>query len=521
MRSVWMSIDDDIGPARAMIANRHPRFILLVILVVGGSLLVPLAFLPNWDVAWYFEMSQRLLDGERLYEGTVEVNFPLAVYIYLPAVWLSNLAGGGPYFWLAGGLAAISLLILAISERELLDSSDHGSGRWWMLQAGLALTLVVFPTFKFGQREHLAVLLTLPYLLYRLSERSRSDNGELSHLVPLSLIAGIGFSLKPFFVIPWFITQIVVTRGNWNRRNLGLVALTALPMGVQFLSIPVFYPDLLRLYGIFGREYQAFGHVDPAMIILENLYLPATAFVFLAAARLVDPTRRVFVAGLAWTSIAWFLTGVIQTKGWSYHFLPAHLTLILSGFIAALSVSRSGRRVAVQSLIGLCVILIAVAGIWRERARVDYPSRRARLPADLRAVPSGLRSLSLSVRMDTSYPLLNELDARHVGSFPILWPLEVEYAHSGQPGRVVPVRPLNDINQPESVLFESVVRDLVEKKPDLILVTTGNDPAFNDGQFDYLGYFSRDMSFKRELDNYSPGPSLEHIQFYVRKREGN
>jgi len=500
---------------------RIRRNLLLGASVIVCSVLVPLIFLPNWDVAWYFEMSQRLLDGERLYEKTVEVNFPLAVYIYLPAVWLSNLAGGSPYVWLAAGIATISLLIMAISDRVLLESTDRGSARWWTLMAGIGLTLIVFPTFKYGQREHLAVLLMLPYLLARLSGRSRPDDDELSYLIPLSLIAGIGFSLKPFFVIPWFATQIMVMRRSWNRRNLGLTALTALPMAIQLVAIPVYYQDLLRLYRIFGAEYQAFGHVDPGVVMLENLYLPAAALVFLASASLVDPTRRFFVQGLAWTSIAWFLTGVIQAKGWSYHFLPAHLTLILGGLIAVLSLSGSGRRKAVQSLIVLCVTLIAVAGIWRERTRVDYPSRRAGLPAAVRDLPSGLRAISLSVRMDTSYPLLNELDARHVGTFQILWPLEVEYAHGGQPGRVVPVRPLEDIDQPESVLFESVVRDLVDKKPDLILVTTGNDPAFNDGQFDYLGYFSRDMSFKRELDNYSPGPSLEHIQFYVRKREGH
>ena len=76
------------------------------------------------------------------------------------------------------------------------------------------------------------------------------------------------------------------------------------------------------------------------------------------------------------------------------------------------------------------------------------------------------------------------------------------------------------MDRPESVLFESVVKDLVDQQPDLLLVTIGNDPSFNDGQFDYLSYFSQDRSFSDEMENYVTGPRLEHIQFYVRKDVG-
>ncbi len=515
-----MSLGDPFGAVGVKNSFRDRRTVLLAFLVVTGCVLTPAVFLPNWDVAWYFEMSQRLIDGERLYADTVEVNFPLAVYAYLPAVWFSNLVGGSPFVWLGFGAAVLVLLNLWIADRVLDVTADNGDLRWWILQLGIALTLIVFPTFKYGQREHLAVLMTLPYLLARLSGNSSLDEGGRSHLVPLGLIAGIGFALKPFFFLPWFVTQIVVTGRNWSLRNVLLVALTALPMVIQLLAIPTLFPDLVRLYQVFGQEYAAFGRVEPRLVFLENLYLPAAALVLLASARLIDPTRRLLVQGLTWTSIAWFAAGVIQAKGWSYHFLPAHMTLILGGGIAALSFARSRRDRAVHALLITSIVLLGVAGIWRGRVRLEYPSRASRLPAEVRAMPRGMRALNLSVRMDSAYPLLNELDARQIGAFPMLWPLEVEYRQSGQSGRLISVSRRESMDRPESVLFESVVRDLVDQQPDLILVTIGNDPSFNDGQFDYLSYFSQDESFREELEHYVTGPTLEHIQFYVREQAG-
>ena len=113
---------------------RDRRAALLTFLVATGCVLTPAVFLPNWDVAWFFEMAQRLIDGERLYADTVEVNFPWAVYAYLPAVWLSNLVGGSPFVWLGFGVAILVLLNLWIVDRVLVVASDNGSLRWWILQ---------------------------------------------------------------------------------------------------------------------------------------------------------------------------------------------------------------------------------------------------------------------------------------------------------------------------------------------------------------------------------------------------
>ncbi|MBK5096542.1 MAG: hypothetical protein JJE01_02080 [Gemmatimonadetes bacterium] len=495
---------------------RMRRDLALILGVAACSVLVPVIFLPNWDVAWHFEMAQRLLEGERLYENIVDVNLPWAIYGYLPFVYLSNLFGGSPLIWLGCLVAILALLALVVAEQSEFGARTGQGWRWTWARVGIAVVLVVLPAVNFGKLEHFAVLLTLPYLLARLNGDAAPDDTEFGILVVLSVIAGIGFSLKPHFGLPWLVTQVVVTRRQWSPRNILLIGLTALPMAIQLLAIPIQFPDLVRLYQLFGRQYAAFWHLPPYHVLVDHLYLPAAAMVMIGSAGQVQPTRRLLVRGLAWIGLAWIITGVVQGKGWSYHFLPASMTLVLCGLFTILYFDGSIRGSAVRGLITVSVVLIGMAGLRSGVVSLDYPARRSQLPASLRDASDGMRALVLSVRMVTAYPLLNELNARNVGSFPTVWPLQVEYGQAGLPGRFVPVRSPGDMTEPESILFQSVVDDLVQSKPELVLVSDGTDPLFNDAYFDYVAYFSQNEAFKNEMSGYVVGPKLGHVRFYIR-----
>lgn len=490
----------------------------MALAVIASCILVPLVFVSNWDVDWFFELSQRLIEGERLYADTIEVNLPWAIYIYLPAVFLANLIGGSPFIWLSCGVASLVLLNLVIADRFLRDANDSGNGHRGLLLIGIVVVLVVLPGAAFGQREHLAVLLTLPYLMARLSEASRPIETEFSALAFLGLVAGVGFSLKPFFVFPWLVTQIAVTRKDWSRRNISLIFLTALPMAAQLVAIPILFPDLLSLYRSLGHEYGAYWRLPVHFILVYKLHILAFALVLVAAAALVQPRRKLLVQGLAWVSLAWFTAGIVQGKGWGYHFLPAQMTLILSALFAVLYFDRSRRRGAAHFLLiaCLCLLLAGDARIWGEMARSDYQIKRSQLPDEIVDLPSGMRAIVLSVRIRAAHPVLSKLGARNAGTFPFVWPLQVEYWQAGLPGQVVPVRHPEEMTEPESILFEAVVDDLIRKKPEVILVSEGTDEVFNDACFDELAYFSQNEAFRAEISLYERGPAVGQVRIYVR-----
>jgi hypothetical protein len=335
-------------------------------------------------------------------------------------------------------------------------------------------------------------------------------------LAPLSLVAGVGFALKPFFFIPWLVTQIAVTRKDWSRRNISLIVLTALPMAIQLVTIPIVFPDLVQLYQSLGHEYSAYWRLPAHLIVVYKLHLLAFALVLIGAAALVEPSRKLLVRSLAWVCLAWFVTGIVQGKGWSYHFLPTHMTLILTGLFALLCFDGWRHKSALRGMILACMVLVGLAEIQSGIGRIDYSFRRWQLPAAVRELPDAMRALVFSADMITTYSLLNELGARNVGSFPSVWPLLVEYGQAGLPGQLVPVRLPEEMTEPESILYEAVVADLIRKKPELILVSDGYDPVFNDAYFDYVAYFSQDEAFRQRLTHYVRGPRLGHVQLYIR-----
>jgi hypothetical protein len=495
---------------------------LSALVVIAGCMLVPLVFVSNWDVDWFFEVSQRLIEGERLYSDTIEVNFPWAIYLYLPAVYLANLIGASPFFWLSCGVAVLVLLNLAIADRFVSNANDGGIGHRGFLLFGIMVVLVVFPGAAFGQREHLAVLLTLPYLMARLSGTSRPIETEFRALALLGLLAGVGFSLKPFFVFPWLVTQIAVTRKDWSPRNITLILFTALPMVVQLVAIPILFPDLIKLYQSLGHEYAAYWRMPVQFILVYKLHLLAFALVLVASAALVQQSRKLLVQGLAWVSLAWFATGLVQGKGWGYHFLPAQMTVILSGLVAVLCFDRSRRRGAAHFLLiaCLCLLLAGDARIWAEMARSDHQIKRTHLPDGIADLPRGMRAIVLSVRIRAAHPVLTKLGARNVGTFPFVWPLQVEYWQAGLPGQLVPVRNPEEMTESESMLFDAVVDDLIQKKPEIIVVSDGTDEVFGDACFDELAYFSQNEAFRTEMSFYERGPALGKVRIYVRADTG-
>jgi len=492
------------------------------IAVFAICILAPRVVLPNWDVVWYFEVLQRLIEGERLYRDIIEVNFPWAIYIYMPAVWLSNLIGGSPFVWLELGIAVLVLINLAAVDRYLNGSGDAGTSRRWIAYAAVVLVLVVLPGGAFGQREHLAVLLTLPYLLARLSSTPGSGESDFRLLAALSLLAGLGFALKPFFVFPWLATTIFVTRRDWSPGNVALICLSALPMAMQLVVIPIVFPDLMELYGSFGRQYSQYVNLPMPVILVYWGQLLVFSLVLIAAAGVVQPDRRWLARGLAGLSFAWFITGLVQGKGWGYHFVPAQMTVVLAGVVAVVYFDRSRIRYAIRALLVACLFLLLAgdARTWIDIARADSRARRSELPASIRNLPDGMRGIVLSVTMPPSFLVLDKLETRNVGSFSFSWPVHAEYWQSGVPGEVVPVRKPSEMAGPESLLFAKVVKDLVEKKPEILLVSNGTDIMFNNGYFDEVAYFSQDAAFRAEMKNYERGPALGEVRIYLRSDVG-
>ena len=75
-----------------------------------------------------------------------------------------------------------------------------------LLLVAMAITLIIVPFFWFGEREHCAVILVIPYLF---STIARLHGVKINRYegVLYGLFAGIGFLIKPYFIMPLILVE--------------------------------------------------------------------------------------------------------------------------------------------------------------------------------------------------------------------------------------------------------------------------------------------------------------------------
>ena len=194
---------------------------------------------------WLVDVARRVARGEVLYRDVLEINPPLIVWLLLPFARTSH-----PLEWFLAGTVGLAVASSVLAARAL--------GRPGALVATLAVLLVV-PIGWFGQREHLAIALILPWLLGTLRERDGRAVG-----VPVAVLAGIGFSLKPQLLVAFVLVTLFTRR--LGRGGIVLLAVVAL----YALLVAVLTPDYAPLVRRLGADYLAYGRASPAGLLWAN-----------------------------------------------------------------------------------------------------------------------------------------------------------------------------------------------------------------------------------------------------------
>ncbi len=131
--------------------RRSPGLVAAAALVAAVGVFIAWHRTPSADVLWLVDVARRVTRGEVLYRDILEINPPLIVWLLLPFA-----RTGHPLEWFLAATVGLAVASSVLVARAL--------GRPGALVAALALLLVV-PIGWFGQREHLAVALILPWLV--------------------------------------------------------------------------------------------------------------------------------------------------------------------------------------------------------------------------------------------------------------------------------------------------------------------------------------------------------------------
>jgi hypothetical protein len=395
--------------------------LIAVAVAVAVGLFRGLALPMNHDVGWLLHLSGRVLDGAHLYVDLIEVNPPLIVWLGMPVMLLERASGVShtllyPVFVGVGGL--FSLVACWRLMAGLLPDSHRGP-----LLAGLAVALFVVPSGDWGQREHLAAIMTVPYLV---ASAARAGRTELtpSAVWLTGIAAGLGFALKPHFIVVavavegwlWFVRRAPKTLG------LVMAAVIAAYGAVVLLCVPAYLAQMAEVGGIYAR----YGTFFTWRILVHAPTLLVAAALPLALIR-GDPARELRTAfGIA--GAAWLLVTIVQGKGFFYHYLPALGIAAVLPVLALIGLAKPGKTRWTPAAVPLLVTL-PVAMEAYERP-TGAPERWERIE-EVAAVAAGRPVLILSHSHRDSWPAVNYSGATWTYSLPATWPARPEVEATG------------------------------------------------------------------------------------------
>lgn len=486
----------------------------------------------NHDSAWFLDATARWLDGARLYVDVVETNPPLAFWLTAPVIWIARATGlFAPHVFV---LCVFALIVasLALTRRLLAGAPDLPAALARGIVPAAALVFVAGPLRDFGQREHLATILALPYfvlLALRLRGAGREENTPGPGLAVLvGFAAALGLALKPYFLFAPALAELYFAiRGRNPRRLLRPESLTlAAAILAYAAAIPLLAPAYLdHLLPLGQAVFQAGYGAPPAVALYAGRYFLLALAAGLALRAMTRPALRLAgpFAAFADIFLIWALgfaaAYFVQMKGWSYHLYPlgAGIALagaaMLAGALAAAAPDQKRRRRICAAWAAL-VVALPFAGVATDYARYGTFARAA-APL-VRQHAAGGTIYVFSSNVSATYPLVTYAGIRSASRFQALWPLPglVRRRAAGEAAG----EEVSGLDRIEAYLRDAVAEDFTRNRPALVLIDDrARKSYFGALDFDYLDFFGREPRFAAIWANYAEIDRIGDFRVFVRR----
>jgi len=499
---------------------------VLTALVPGVFWFLPLIWaavylLPpvNFDSSLILAVSQRWLDGERLYVDLIDVNPPLIFVLNLIPAALAKFTGIGAPAALVLSILAFIAVCFGLSLKLMpyvLGAADRVT--WMILPPLLLYAMVIFPGDMFSQREHLMMVPLFPYVLLAAARATGSPVPRGRTLV-IAVLAAIGFGLKPYFLaIPALIELFVLAkRGRKALRDpvpwLMFALFAAYPIAT-WIWLPQYFTSVVPLV---MSAYESIGGATLMAILLGNQLAPALLVIVPVGIGAFVGRQSTLIRMLVLASVGAALSGLIQGKGWPYHLLPAQtLSLVLLGLTVAAALDRMAahhdRGAAAappgampRVIVGLLLLsFVSLTGYIRSTFYDQWgwkDSAAAQLLDVVKPYAEGRSILILSPGVYPHFPMLLYAHAKLALRFQTIWPLQGAY--NGCARSDPRYHAVNDMTTSERALVHAVLEDFVKYKPPVVIVDKIAGIDYCGGKdFDLLEYFLRWPAFASEMEHY-------------------
>jgi hypothetical protein len=350
----------------------HLTFYAAIIAVYVLAIMNQAHFILNWDVSWLLHVSQRLLAGGNYTQDFFEINPPLILYLYTPPALLAKLLSISIivtlriYVFL---LATISLAVSYLLLNKIFQARDNKILILFFLT--LCMSLLVLPFQQFGQREHLSIILAMPYLLL-VAARLQGNTINKNLAIALGLMAALGFGLKPYFLVTPVLVEVYYL---FHTRKLSSMlrpeTLTMLFTLLSYLLIVfIFHQSYLHtIIPLALRSYYLPYQTSVWLMLLNQLtfccYFPVLFFII----QYKNNPYKILSSILLLAMCGYYVAFLMQRTLWDYHVTPAYLMgtlleILLLGLLAQYSPASK------RNIIWLILLALAVGAFLYYGAQV-------------------------------------------------------------------------------------------------------------------------------------------------------
>lgn len=466
------------------------------------------------EVGWYLYAGGRLLDGAALYQDVVEVNPPLALWLCAAIVAVARAIGVEATVLFQTVLLLVTVASLAISGRLLAAATDVTAATRHLILILAAALLLFVPASDFGQRDHVVVLLALPWVLLRWNRLlDREVPWMLAAIVAVS--AALGLWLKPHFVIVLIAVEVTMLFTSRNVRSVLRVETVAVVVfGIAYMAaIRLLWPtSLLAKIALLGsRAYIPNYGVALEDVLTQLILALALAAVAVASARLLTEQLNllrslVFVAGSTFACV------YVLQAGNRYQIVPGLSFLALAaGFCLARVVAGEVRLVGLRLGLVAAGAAVAISAVFASVWTVQVAPYSGRIFEEaISAEAPGARTILIaSAESAHSFPLVNDKELIWASRFPSLW-LSVHVANKLDEDGA----PIDDIARFE---LETTVSDLIDFQPDIVFVNEAPErPRYTGAPLDYVRFWNNDIRFQRFWRAYERRGMAGEFGVYVR-----
>ena len=357
--------------------NRNLIVIILSIILLSGLFLQLTTYLTT-DISWILYSTKRLIEGGVFGQDVIDCNPPLIWFLSYPVVFLSEVIGLHPASVFQVITIIITLLTLLWMASLVKRASISGMNTLFngnILLLSAAYVFIILSSTDMGQREYVALLLSLPYaamLIVRLNGLKPTQK----EAILVGVIAGIGLAIKPYFLIVPFAVEFVV----WiMARRLTYLLRPEIIAGIVTIivygvAVLVFAPDyIFEIVPLVAKSYFALNLSHSALFSRIQVSLMGLIIASVLCKRLSTTSIPYILTAIGFGFTISFL---IQQKGFGYHEFPIRaLAIIILTVLIAEGVQRSqtlGWKSVRGSMLLAVVILTALLAISLNRMQKWY-----------------------------------------------------------------------------------------------------------------------------------------------------